>query len=87
MKEFSEGLSQINECSYLREGKIWSFFLLFINMCSVVTEEKKVVNCPDNSKNSIEVECIDGCLSIVKIDYFCKSSGDETVRFQSEVHL
>ena len=64
-----------------------NFFLLFINICSVVTEEKTVVNCPDNSKNSIEVECIDGCLSIVKIDYFCKSSGDETVRFQSEVHL
>ena len=71
----------------LEKVKYGQFFLLFINTCSVVTEEKKVVNCPDNSKNSIEVECIDGCLSIVKIDYFCKSSGDETVRFLSEVHL
>ena len=47
---------------------------------SVVSETKEISNCKEKgAKNSIEVECINGCLSIEQVDYTCNSSGEHKV--------
>lgn len=49
-----------------------------------MNESKDMSNCKEKgAKNSIEVECINGCLSMIQVDYLCKNTGKQTVRLMN----